>query len=1012
MQERFAYDYATGNLTSSEDPNSNTTGYQYEDSLNRLTEITYPDGGTTKYTYNDSVPSVETSTLLTGSTWKTSLSTMDGLGHVISASLTSDPEGADTIATTYDGEGRVYTQTNPERSGSSATDGTTTFTYDALGRKTAQLQQDNTSYLYWCYNGVQSQGNLNCSSKAGSVSTGTWVDSTDENGNHWQRASDALGRLTSVMEPNPTSNALALETDYTYDALDNLLTVNQKGGSGDTARPARTFSYDGLSRLVTSYNPETGTICYGTYSGSTCNEGYDANGNLIAKTDARGAVTNYTYDALNRPTKKSYPTIPSGVAPTSTVGYVYDVTIGGWGWPTGESQTNVVGRLSEVTVGSSGANAWTVYGYDPMGRVALKSECLPMDCGNNHHDLVSKYDLAGNLSFYSRGLNVDSGLYFGGYAQAYDGAGRLTSVTGDTEGTNLATSILSNTVYYPTGQLNQSLQLGKYSSTRTYSNRGWFTGQNITNTAGLASWSSSAAYDPAGRVSGTTDAYARSWSYTYDHLNRLSTASGPNGSLSYSIDNFGNKTEQTVTAGTGPAPDYGVATTNALTGNGLTYDLAGNAGNVTYDGFHYYTYDAEGRLYSVGLQQGNPTTCYTYDGDGDRVATTNCNVVNHGNGTTVGIETEFLYDPAHRLMAEIKITGYSGQLTRANIYAGGEFLAEDSPDPFLTNTATATQLRITDQVGSLRGLSDLGNPSNLWSGAWKSFPYGDGAVAGDGADSQDNPGGMLFTGKERDAESGLDDFGARYYASTMGRFMSPDPLLSSGRPENPQTWNRYTYGLNNPLSIIDPTGLYNLVNNCAGDDSKCNKAFAQDAKNLKDGLAALTTAVNGLKDGDQKTALQGALKAFGTENDGNNVGVQFGALSGNTAGNTALSVDSSGKFNFTVTFDPSKNQGMFNQAINAAHEGQHVEDISDPRYASDSTTLSPFQLEYRGYQTSSYAGQALGVNSLSYGKDVLWNSSWRAVDTQTLRDKGITQHVTSIPGHPEPQAPTPHDPWK
>ncbi len=246
----------------------------------------------------------------------------------------------------------------------------------------------------------------------------------------------------------------------------------------------------------------------------------------------------------------------------------------------------------------------------------------------------------------------------------------------------------------------------------------------------------------------------------------------------------------------------------------------------------------------------------------------------------------------------------------------------------------------------------------------------------------------------------------------MGRFMSPDPLLSSGRPENPQTWNRYTYGLNNPLSIIDPTGLYNLVNNCAGDDSKCNKAFAQDAKNLKDGLAALTKAANGLQDGAQKTALQGALGAIGTENDGNNVGVQFGALSGNTAGNTALSVDSSGKFNFTVTFDPSKNQGMFNQAINAAHEGQHVEDISDPRYAANSTTLSPFQLEYRGYQTSSYAGQALGVNSLSYGKDVLWNNSWRAVDTQTLRDKGITQHVTGIPGHPEPQSPTPHDPWK
>jgi RHS repeat-associated protein len=269
-----------------------------------------------------------------------------------------------------------------------------------------------------------------------------------------------------------------------------------------------------------------------------------------------------------------------------------------------------------------------------------------------------------------------------------------------------------------------------------------------------------------------------------------------------------------------------------------------------------------------------------------------------------------------------------------------------------------------------------------------------------------------FTGKERDSESGLDYFGARYMSSTMGRFMSPDPLLNSGRPSNPQTWNRYSYALNNPLTIIDPTGLYNLVNNCAGDDAKCNKQFNADAKQLRDGLAALTKAVNGLKDGDQKTALQGALGAIGTENDGNNVGVQFGALPGNAAGNTALSVDGGGKFNFTVTFDPSKTHGMFDQAINAAHEGQHVEDITDPRYAANSTTLSPFQLEYRGYQTSSFAGQALGVGSLSYGKDVIWNSSWGAVDRQTLRDRGITQHVSGIPGHPEPQAPIPHDPWK
>jgi RHS repeat-associated protein len=48
-----------------------------------------------------------------------------------------------------------------------------------------------------------------------------------------------------------------------------------------------------------------------------------------------------------------------------------------------------------------------------------------------------------------------------------------------------------------------------------------------------------------------------------------------------------------------------------------------------------------------------------------------------------------------------------------------------------------------------------------------------------------------FTGKERDSESGLDNFGARYYGSMMGRMMSPDPLMASAKAWDPQSWNRY-----------------------------------------------------------------------------------------------------------------------------------------------------------------------------------------------------------------------------
>jgi RHS repeat-associated protein len=64
-----------------------------------------------------------------------------------------------------------------------------------------------------------------------------------------------------------------------------------------------------------------------------------------------------------------------------------------------------------------------------------------------------------------------------------------------------------------------------------------------------------------------------------------------------------------------------------------------------------------------------------------------------------------------------------------------------------------------------------------------------------------------FTGYEKDDESGLDFAQARMYANTLGRFTSVDPLRESARPENPQTWNRFSYSYNNPVRFTDPTGM-------------------------------------------------------------------------------------------------------------------------------------------------------------------------------------------------------------
>jgi hypothetical protein len=160
------------------------------------------------------------------------------------------------------------------------------------------------------------------------------------------------------------------------------------------------------------------------------------------------------------------------------------------------------------------------------------------------------------------------------------------------------------------------------------------------------------------------------------------------------------------------------------------------------------------------------------------------------------------------------------------------------------------------------------------------------------------------------------------------------------------------------------------------------------------------------------------LKALGTENDGNNVDVNFAPLKGNVAAHTDANADpSSGELaGFTITFDPSKKSGSAGFAINAAHEATHITNMEDPRYNS----LGDFSDEYRAYQSSAWAAAALwhyngaqGTGTFTLrGKDgssMIWNSSWGAVD-----DKVLTQYITHnyqySNGQPYKET-TPHDPW-
>ncbi|MBL0240346.1 MAG: RHS repeat protein [Chloracidobacterium sp.] len=864
-----SYDFYTGAvLTTTDEDNDITNATEYDD-LGRPTKAISALGKTleswtiTEYHDDDRFVVVKSDLEAKGDGKKVATQFYDQLGRV---RLTKTLEDAATQSATNETDGvKVQTRygindptpgvttdpenslgsyslvSNPYRASSLAAASTeTTMGWTLSYSSKTGRHSDTTTYSGTTVPTVGSTTNL-----TGTVTTDINANTTtvsDQAGKLRRSIINGLGQLERVDEPN-ASNQLDVSgspyqpTSYTYDVLNNLLTVTQASsttsqcGGASSCSQTRSFAYSSLSRLTSATNPESGTISYG----------YDPNGNLTSKIDARSITTTYAYDALNRVTTRSYNDTPQ----TPTVNYYYD------------QKTHAFGKLDKV---SSSVSTTEYTSFDILGRVnASKQTTDGVIYGNGSTDCAMTYsynlggalleqqypscrvvknelDASGDLA--SVASKENSSAIFKTYANDfnYNAAGAVSSLklgNGRFESTQFNSRLQPTQIGLGTSETTQNILELEYGY-GTNANNGNVLSQTIT----------------VPTVGGNTG-FSAVQTYTYDELNRLKSATEnvtPHGGSqsqswkqTYTFDRYGNRrfdftggnTTSPASSCTEAICNPTVSTTdNRLTSTGWQYD---NAGNTIRDGeYRTFTYDGENKQTLVKNSSNATIGEYFYDGDGRRVK----KIVPSTAEVTV-----FVYDAAGKLIGE-----YSTLVANST----------DAKIAYLTSDHLGSPRITTDAIGQTTSRRDF-------------MPFGEEILrSGYGSDSVRE----RFATYERDGETELDFAQARMYQNSLGRYLSIDPILmTKERPIDPQQISLYNYVRNNPYKFVDPTGeIYEFSSSDAESQfnqykdylEKCGSKCEDELKTLNRLLNSKVTYLINLKSGDDKSKTgEGELRTDG-----------------------------------------------------------------------------------------------------------------------------------------------------
>jgi RHS repeat-associated protein len=672
-------------------------------------------------------------------------------------------------------------------------DNETTTIYDELGRPVWELFLTEGTHQ-WLTTSEYGHDTVKVTPRAqtGAASSGETVTTFD-----------AYGNATKVAEwATRGDSASAKNTSYAYDVAGRLTKVTDPRGN------TIDYTYDLAGRQITMADRDAGSWTYG----------YDLAGNQTSIKDARNVTTTVVYDAINRPTMRHAgdPTKPLVTWNYDKAGEtgLLDSAVRWVRTPGETDRAYVTDALGYDDRGRVTGRSWVFFDKDLPGVVPPSPEGSPFpvtyeydradhvtktvypqigDPGNGglvQETVTTTYSTLGlPVGMDGTALPADQDYL---YAAGYDDRARPVLFGFGKEGSGVAKLWLYDANQRLTSQ--QAAASGTMLQDRTFTYQSDPMGKVIKrkNTINAKSWMDCYGYDDRNRLT-------KAYSTTHTDDCAVSGAGGGDADTgynhTYTYSDDGNITQRVedgnTIAYTYPAP--GATSVRPHAPTRLDFPGGGDDMDYTWDANGHmltrvrggttetFTWDPEQHLDAVETRNatGSSTSSFTYDSAGNRLVRRD-------------VERNTAYFEGH----EVSVSN-GGKVTSVRTYRlAGAAIATRSASGGDDPNKDKVEYLITDSQGSIELTARNSESTPVVDRTYT--PYG---AKRTGNDAQTDQG---WIGQIEDHRSGLNYLNNRYYDPNLYRFISPDPLADLARP---QTLNPYAYGINNPVTFLDPSGM-------------------------------------------------------------------------------------------------------------------------------------------------------------------------------------------------------------